>query len=262
MIASRAVQARFFVGCGLAWSFLAAPALAQVATSPGLRVDVSRELRRAEAALETPVSFDYVDAPLQEVIDDLERQIRLPIQVRIEPEYINPDEFAAERVTAAAQDVPCSDAAPLLLGGLDLTLDVRPHGVVLVSNDDVQNYLRSYHVREIISAWAAAEKPQAYRGLRVPGFSDPVRRPDDTTPFGAILPPQQSEDGLIVLVTRTIEPDTWDSNGGEGALSYAPAGGLLVVDQTYAVHREIEHLLNVLLAAVRSPDAADARGRR
>lgn len=256
MMPANVVRGCVLVGYTLVWTLATVPAFAQVAAPPKVRIDVSRELRRAEAALEQPVSFDYVDTSLAEVLNDLERQIHSPIQIASESDDLPPNGLAAEQVTAAAQDVPCGEAAALLFGGIDLTLDVRAHGVVLVSNDDVQQYLRSYHVREIVAAWAAEQEPLAYRGRRVPGFPDPVRQPGDTTPFGAIVWPERTEDGLIELVTTTIEPDTWDSNGGEGALAYSPAGGLLVVDQTYVVHRKIEHLLNVLLAAIRVQAAA------
>lgn len=53
-------------------------------------------------------------------------------------------------------------------------------------------------------------------------------------------------DDLMDALTATIEPDSWDEVGGDGSMQYL--GGLLVVNQTLAVHRQIASLLDALRA--------------
>ncbi len=52
---------------------------------------------------------------------------------------------------------------------------------------------------------------------------------------GANSPAQE----LIDLITSTIAPDTWDTNGGLGTIRYFSLGQLLVVRQTAEVHGQL-----------------------
>lgn len=47
---------------------------------------------------------------------------------------------------------------------------------------------------------------------------------------------------LVVLIMNTIQPDSWDDNGGPGSMT--PYRGLMVIRQTFAIHDEIAALLN------------------
>lgn len=52
-------------------------------------------------------------------------------------------------------------------------------------------------------------------------------------------------DSLIELVSRTVEPDSWDEVGGPGSIAdyELQEKSLLVVSQSYATHQEIDALL-------------------
>jgi hypothetical protein len=54
------------------------------------------------------------------------------------------------------------------------------------------------------------------------------------------------EAALVQLVTRIIEPASWDTMGGSGSIEYFALGKCLVVNQTAEIHERIEALLNAL----------------
>jgi hypothetical protein len=53
-------------------------------------------------------------------------------------------------------------------------------------------------------------------------------------------------DTLIDTIVRVVAPDSWDDVGGEGSIQGFPSAnrGLLLISQTYTVHRQIDRLLN------------------
>jgi len=51
---------------------------------------------------------------------------------------------------------------------------------------------------------------------------------------------------LIALIEATIQPESWDSNGGRGTIRYYSPLHLLVVRNTQQAHRELGGLLGVM----------------
>lgn len=76
----------------------------------------------------------------------------------------------------------------------------------------------------------------------------PVTGSTPSIPFG---PPQPGGNlanfqPLIELITSTVQPTTWDAQGGPGAVRQFDTSLSLVVSQTQEVHEEIENLLKQL----------------
>jgi type II secretory pathway component GspD/PulD (secretin) len=71
-------------------------------------------------------------------------------------------------------------------------------------------------------------------------------------PVGQILNPDREDkqaatpQQLIDLITGTIQPSSWRQNGGHASIAYVPEARMLVVNQSAAVHDEIENLLLAL----------------
>jgi type II secretory pathway component GspD/PulD (secretin) len=61
------------------------------------------------------------------------------------------------------------------------------------------------------------------------------------------VPGQTLEELLIRLITTTIAPETWSSQGGKGTINYYPLGlALIVGQQTLDIQQEIQDLLQAL----------------
>jgi type II secretory pathway component GspD/PulD (secretin) len=54
------------------------------------------------------------------------------------------------------------------------------------------------------------------------------------------------EDQLIQMLVQTIQPATWDSNGGSGTIQYFPLTNTLVVNQTPDIQEQVADLLAAL----------------
>jgi len=55
-----------------------------------------------------------------------------------------------------------------------------------------------------------------------------------------------TEDQLMELIRTTVAPNSWLEQGGKATLQYYPVGLALVINQTAAVHEEIQDLLAAL----------------
>jgi len=60
----------------------------------------------------------------------------------------------------------------------------------------------------------------------------------------------KSVESLIELLTQTIEPGSWDENGGTGRVEFDPRSESLVVRQVSSLHTEIESCLSQLRSLV------------
>jgi hypothetical protein len=59
---------------------------------------------------------------------------------------------------------------------------------------------------------------------------------------------------LIQVITRTIQPATWEVRGGAGSIEYFPEGKSLVISQTAAVQERVQALLEDLRKAKAGQD--------
>jgi general secretion pathway protein D len=76
----------------------------------------------------------------------------------------------------------------------------------------------------------------------------PVSGSPQSVPFGVQQPGGNMANfqPLMELITSTVQPTTWDSQGGPGAVRQFDTSLSLVVSQTQEVHEEIENLLKQL----------------
>jgi hypothetical protein len=87
--------------------------------------------------------------------------------------------------------------------------------------------------------------------------SDPAERSDKANlvtkvyPVGDLVGRNVPDAGvsLIQVITRTIQPATWDGRGGAGSVEYFPEGKSLVISQTAAVQERVQALLEDLRKA-------------
>jgi hypothetical protein len=59
-----------------------------------------------------------------------------------------------------------------------------------------------------------------------------------------LLDSNGKEDTLIRIITRVVEPTSWEVMGGPGTIDFWPLGNALTVNQTSEVHERIQALLD------------------
>jgi hypothetical protein len=94
----------------------------------------------------------------------------------------------------------------------------------------------------LITSQAEAE---AMMENRVYPVGDLVETDED----GLVVMPERGYESLIDVITRTLEPTSWDDVGGPGSIVESPGSESLVISQAAYVHDEIEHLLSSLRQA-------------
>jgi general secretion pathway protein D len=136
-------------------------------------------------------------------------------------------------------------------------------GIVIVATRDAlsgNQVVRVYNCRDLLVA-AAKATPAAPMGSGAypPGVSQPGPGPASVMAAGggsmgglmsAMMGsggPATPADQLQRVVRTTIAPESWDQNGGAGTME--EFGGMLVVNQSEAVHDRIERLLQMLREA-------------
>lgn len=186
----------------------------------GYTPKLSEAEQKIEAALAKPVTCQYQNTPLADVVADLAKQVDLPIE--LDDEALK--EAGVDRTT------PITFAAgPLSLRGVLTLLHVRHEigylpglgGLRLTAEDIVDED------RNLI--------------VRVYPINDLLKDRTEPTPaYGGYLVSSDYE-SLIDLMSSHIDADSWTDNGGTGAIS--GFGGSLVVRQTLARHHRVAEIL-------------------
>jgi tetratricopeptide (TPR) repeat protein len=166
--------------------------------------------KEIERCLQRPVSLVWRDAPLSQVLDDLRAWYGLNIVVD-QPALEEAGISLRHPVSVHLGNVSLKSALTLLLHDVRLTYIVRD-GVLVVTTPAVgrgKPVLKVYRVGQLAGRDAKGE-------------------------------------ALIRLITRTIEPASWDVMGGSGTVDYDPRGRALVVNQTPDVQEQVADLLEAL----------------
>ncbi len=252
------------------------PALASAQTRGGAARPAGARPPVVMLATRVP-ALQFEEAPLRDVLDSLSQLLQINVVVRWEelqragvtrdkPVTVSLRNLRLDQALwvimneAAGPDVRLAyraDADVLLISTAD---DLESHMVVRVY--DVQDLLfrpleeASMQVgreREVVTGTTAtvaegavAATPVVGRvrsgvGINGPGGFGPTSfgqgggDPDDDDDVNQ--DPDVIMQQLINVITTTIEPESWDINGGRGAIR--PFGGRLVVRNTYLVHQAI-----------------------
>jgi hypothetical protein len=175
-------------------------------------------------ALASPTNMDFVETPLQDVIDFLKEQHRIEIQIdakALSDVGIDP----ATPITKNLKNVSLRSALKLMLRQLDLTYVIQDGALMITTPEEAETRSITvvYPVGDLISS----------------RFRDPKT--------GEIWTADQADyDSLIDLITSTVQPTTWDDVGGPGSIAPFPATSSIVLSQTQDVHEQIDALLSTL----------------
>jgi hypothetical protein len=168
---------------------------------------------KIQAALEKPVTMEFQDSPLSDVIDLLCTCSKVNIvvdRVALEAEGVTPE----TPITVKLDEIRLGSALPIVLEQLNLAFVVENDVLKITSLSSAGNILknRTYPVRDLCK---------------------------DAEDF----------DELKEAILNTISPNSWSDVGGAGTIRPVKASGSLVINQTFAVHAQVLQLLRTLREA-------------
>lgn len=218
--------------------------------TPTVPADVEQPARATDQAVEAALAKTLPEAnfqalPLQKAIERLHELMGVNLHVfwdNLADAGVPTD----KPITLSLSGASAGRVLRLILdeaGGGDLDLlEYEVDGGVLLINTrgrlDASRVTEVFNVRELLSRGAGA----GYAPREAPTYG----AEEGTAAWAA--------DCLIELLAHSIEPDSWESNGGLGSARIYD--GVLVVRQSPRVQRQVAHLLE----ALRAPDQ-EARGR-
>jgi len=165
--------------------------------------------------LDRKLSFQFEEETLKSISSKLQKELGIPIFLD-DKALMESGVDSDTRISLTAPEMKFVDGLTRMLDVQDLTW-MPKHGGILITTPDVATYNlidRIYPVYDLIKVKENGRKILSY---------EPV----------------------IDIITSTVDPDTWEDNGGCGAI--APFNGSIVVSQTWPIHRKID----VVLAAIR-----------
>ena len=173
-----------------------------------------------ERALDEPTSIEFVETPLQDVIDYLEERHSIEIQldkVAMEEVGIGTD----TPVTKKIKGVSLRSALHLMLHELKLT----------------------YTIEDDVLLITTPETEEAHETTRIYDVADLVVSKDERRGWA------EDYDTLKDVICCHVDPSTWEGCG-PSPISGGSIGSakILVIPQTYEVHRDIADLLKQIRA--------------
>jgi hypothetical protein len=169
-------------------------------------------------ALEKPTTFDFIETPLQDVVDYLKDHHKIEIQLdskTLENGGMGTDTPVSRKLS----DISLRAALRLLLGSMDLTFDIRDEVLQFTSKEEAATWL--------------------------------ITR---TYPIGDLLEGKDYSN-LIDAIENSVDSKSWDEYGGAGSISEVNGSKSLVISQTRDVHDKVLTLLRSLRAARKSAAA-------
>lgn len=218
------------------------------------------------AKLDTIINVDFRNKPMREILDEL----RTMTGVNIVPQdqYLREENISLDYPVdhLVLQQVSLKTVLNLLLSKARLTYVVQD-GVVLVTTPAAKRQdlvTRIYPIRDLIHPRGdlAAGNPHSTWQLGPDGpvqltwtkqrLDGSMADPSTDSAGGATLANdgrrvgQTMHEQLKDLIVHTIQPSTWDQQGGSGKIEYYPVAGSLIVTQTGDIQEQIEALLQRL----------------
>ncbi len=181
-----------------------------------------------EKALAAPITLDFTDTPLEEVLDYLRDCCR--IEIVLDSRGLGECGIdTGTPITKSLHNLPLRSALRLILREHGLTWTIQDDVLLVTTPEEADNWIctKVYDVSDLVVC----------RGEHDELWDD--------------------YDTLTGIIESTIRPTSWDDVGGAGAINGATLGKakVLVVDQTDDVHTRIADLLAQIRAvAKKNPD--------
>jgi len=193
-----------------------------------------REAKISEA-LERVIRIDFVDLPFEDAIDFLRDGQKIPIWL--------------DKATLTDEGVALDQPITLKLAGVTLRsvlkLLLEPLQLTYVIEDDVMKITTT-------GCTAAKLITRVYPVHDLYFERTPIAEEGNPERDGPRRTPVASRPGdLETAITKSINPESWETRNGPGSLTYVREAGSFVIRQTPQAHAEILQLLRDLREARR-----------
>ncbi len=235
-------------------------------TYPEMKSEKTREI---ESKLRTPVTLNFTDAPLKQVIDDIRGWT--DINIFIDQQALDQEGVSTERpVSVKLENVSLKSVLNLVLKQVHLTYIIKDDVLQITSEAQARGKMQriTYQVADLVIAIPNSAGPPALQGgavYPIASVPTPVTGPF-TLPAGTAVGTAAGggfasdgngmitrsyatatrEEQLIHLITNTVEPRSWSDLGGAGTIDYHPLTMGLIVNQTPDIQEQVLDLLNSL----------------
>jgi type II secretory pathway component GspD/PulD (secretin) len=238
--------------------------------------------RAIEYKLNEPITLNFKDTPLKDVIADLRSLSNInivPNDRALSEAGINLE----QRLDLSVNNIPLKSALNHLLDKVKLTYAIKENVLSITTQDDGKGKLRTvvYPVADLVvpvenqipADITNLEKTltnlsQAGRNGLSGYTPSPITGPlalsqgqpvssyssglgaaaaaPQGTERGPRMPGHTIEEQLMTLIKNTVAKNSWEELGGQGSVQYFPLGMALVVNQTQEVQEDIRDLLAAL----------------
>ncbi|MBY0588275.1 hypothetical protein K2X85_13945 [bacterium] len=211
---------------------------------------------KIEKALTKPITIDFKETPLTQVVEILKEFVGVNVVLDLnglDIAGVDPD----EPVTLSLSDIPLKSALKLLLEPLELTYLIKNDVLLITDAEDTGTELvtKVYPVADLVipvtnfaGGGVGAGGIGGGGGLGAGGLGGGGGGGlggggggiggggGGNGQFGDI------SGAVINLIRSTVEPDSWEENGGVGTIEYFQPNRTFVVTQTQKVHEALEDL--------------------
>jgi type II secretory pathway component GspD/PulD (secretin)/tetratricopeptide (TPR) repeat protein len=240
--------------------------------------------RRIEQRLSSPISFNYKDTPLHQIIEDLNGMSGINV-LADDAALARAGVSLAMPLTMKVDNISMKSALNILLKKVDLTYMIKDQSLQITTEDEAKgklkvtvysvadlvvpvenhslpvvsdmNYILAMHLekRNFNYGPTPYQNPQfmpngrdvsTSSGSQGSQHSQGANGPQSHMASARTLAPRTIEDQLITLITNTIEPSSWRDMGGKGTIQWFPLGMSFTINQTPDIQEQIVDLLNAL----------------
>ena len=169
-------------------------------------------------ALATPISVNYKDARLEDIIQDLSDKLGQPIlldRTSLQEAQVTTDSPSSLTIKNAAS----RSVLRKVLGDLGLTYIVKNEAIQVITPERAAKEMtvKTYYIGDLLQGGMFAQS-----GIRFNPWLDQIQAMQNVM--------------SIIQMVETIDPGSWQKNGGQGSITFNVAAMALVIKQTAELH--------------------------
>ena len=206
-------------------------------------VPLTAKERSILQALNSTIAVNFRNSKLEDVIEYL--QTYTGQAILLDREGMKDAEVSYETaLTLNVKGVTVRTVLRKILADLGLTYVIKDETIQVTSAQRARDMtiVRRYYIGDLLAGMSALGNPAAPQG----GYVNPVIVPGGIQYFGGVpfvLNPQlqalhnmENVKQLIDLIQSSVDPQSWQANGGSGTIAFHAPSMSLVIKQTAEVH--------------------------